>query len=108
MRGAFFSVTRTPTELSAVCDATVVPSDVVAVGPWRALSVRGPLDLNLTGILAGLATALATAGISLFSVSTFETDYILVRSTDLGRAVRALREAGHDVSDGAEDLKGAW
>jgi len=98
MQGTFFSVTRTPAELSAVCDAAVVPSGVKSEGPWLALAVRGPLDFNMTGVLAALATPLATAGISIFAVSTFDTDYLLVRDRELDRAVRALREAGHTIS----------
>ena len=95
--GTFFSVTRTPAELSAVCDVAVVPPGVKAEGPWSVLAVRGPLDLNMTGVLAGLATPLAAAGVSIFAVSTYDTDYVLVRKDDLDRAIRALREAGHEI-----------
>ena len=102
MQGEFFSVTRTPAELSAVCDAAALPSDVKAEGPWLMLAVRGPLDFNITGVFAGLATPLAAAGISIFAVSTYDTDYVLVRNGDLDRAVRALREAGHSVSEGRD------
>ncbi len=97
MQGAFFSVTRTPAELSAVCDAGAVPSGVKAEGPWSMLVVRGPLAFNTTGVLAGLATPLAAAGISIFALSTYDTDYVLVRYDDLERAVEALRQAGHTV-----------
>ena len=97
MEGAFFSVTRTPAELSAVCDAGSVPSGVKAEGPWSMLAVRGPLAFNMTGVLAGLATPLAAAGISIFALSTYDTDYMLVRDDDLERAVGALRQAGHTV-----------
>jgi hypothetical protein len=62
------------------------------------LAVRGPLDLNLVGVLARLATPLATAGISIFAVSTYDTDHVLVRSGDLDRAVRVLREVGHNLT----------
>jgi hypothetical protein len=99
VHGAFFSVTRTPAELSVVCDVARVPSGVKAEGPWSVLAVRGPLDLNITGVLAGLATPLATAGISIFAVSTYDTDYLLVRDHDMARAVRVLREVGHDISE---------
>jgi hypothetical protein len=99
--GAFFSVTRTPTELSVVCNAARVPSAIKADGPWLALAVRGPLDLNITGVLAGLATPLATAGISIFAVSTYDTDYVLVRANDMDRAVRVLREIGHKIAEDA-------
>jgi hypothetical protein len=101
VHGAFFSVTRTPAELSVVCDVASVPSGVKGDGPWSALAVRGPLDLNITGVLAGLATPLAVAGISIFAVSTYDTDYVLVRHHDMDRAVRVLREAGHNVSEDA-------
>ena len=103
MQGAFFSVTRTPAELSAVCDVAAVPPGVKSEGPWSVLAVRGPLDLNMTGVLAALAAPLATAGISIFAVSTYDTDYVLVRSHDLDRAIRTLREAGHDVDVPALD-----
>ena len=98
MQGEFFSVTRTPAELSAVCDAAVVPSGVKAEGPWLMLAVRGPLDFNITGVLAALAAPLAAAGISIFAVSTFDTDYLLVRDGELDPAIRVLREAGHNIS----------
>lgn len=61
------------------------------------MQVEGVLDFSLTGILAGLASSLAAAGISLFAISAFRTDYILVRAEDLARAQEALRGAGHEV-----------
>lgn len=63
---------------------------------WRALKVEGPLDFNLTGILAGIANPLARAGISIFAISTFDTDYVLVREVQLDNALAALRSAGHE------------
>ena len=72
------------------------------------LAVRGPLDFTITGVLAALAAPLATAGISIFAVSTYDTDYLLVREHELDRAVRALREAGHIISGGggtSEDFR---
>jgi uncharacterized protein len=101
--GGFSSVTRTPDELSIVCDAHAVPSGVRLENGWRAMAVQGPIDFALTGILAALAEPLAAAGISLFAVSTFDTDYILVRDRDLERALLALRDAGHHVSDREDD-----
>jgi uncharacterized protein len=101
MHGAFFSVTSTPAELSVVCDVSGVPLAVKADGPWSVLAVRGPLDLNVTGVLAGLSTPLAIAGISIFAVSTYATDYVLVRAHDMDRAVRVLREAGHNIPEDA-------
>lgn len=95
--GGFFSVTRTRDELSIVCEEARVPADVKAERGWRTLKVEGPLDFSLTGILAGLSGTLAAAGVSLFAVSTFDTDYLLVREAALGRAVEALRANHHDV-----------
>jgi len=94
---AFSSVTRTPHELSILCDGDAVPADVQAQREFRGLMVRGPLDFSLTGILAALAGALAAAAISIFPVSTYDTDYLFVRAADLNRSIAALRAAGHTV-----------
>jgi len=96
-QGAFWCIARTPDELSVVCEQARVPGGVRAEGGWRALKVQGPLDFSLTGILAGLANALAEAGVSIFALSTFDTDYILVKEGSLGAAVAALREQGHAI-----------
>ncbi|MGW5719330.1 ACT domain-containing protein [Amycolatopsis sp. NPDC003865] len=95
---AFVSVTRTPEELSVICPAGRQPAGGTAEDGWRLLSVRGPLEFTLTGIIAALASELAAAGVALFSMSTFDTDHILVRGADLGHAVKALRESGHEVA----------
>jgi hypothetical protein len=98
--GGLRAVVRTPAELSVVCPDADVPGDVRAERGWRALVVAGPLDLALTGILAGIAAALADAGVAIFAVATYDTDYVLVRSARLGDAVAALRASGYDVADG--------
>ena len=95
--GAISSITRTADELSVVCAEAAVPDGMQAERGWRALCVDGPLDFALTGILAGLATALAEAGVSIFAVSTFDTDWLLVKEDQRAEAVRALTEAGHTV-----------
>ena len=94
---SFTSVTRTPEELSVVCPQDRVPVGVTCERHWRCLQVVGPLDLSLVGVLASLATALADAGVSIFAVSTYETDYLLVRDGDLVAAAEALRDAGHKI-----------
>jgi hypothetical protein len=99
-QGGFVSVTRTPAELSAVCAFDAVPPGTVCEGPRRILAVRGPLDFALTGVMASLASPLAGAGVSIFVVSTYDTDYVLVRADNLDRAVEALRGAGHRVFGG--------
>jgi hypothetical protein len=91
------SVTSTPTEVSIVCPTDVAPETEHAHPGWRLLTVRGPLEFDLTGIMAALAGELAAAGVSLFAVSTYDTDHVLVKATDLERATKALREAGHEI-----------
>jgi hypothetical protein len=95
---ALVSVTSTPDEVSVVCPTSVAPVGENSRAGWRLLTVRGPLEFSLTGIMAALAGALAAAGVSLFAVSTFDTDHVLVKATDLDRAITALREAGHEVA----------
>ncbi|QFZ22626.1 ACT domain-containing protein [Saccharothrix syringae] len=91
-------VTRTPAELSIVCPSEHAPrTDEVQPG-WRLLTVRGPLEFTLTGIMAALSGELAAAGVTLFALSTYDTDHLLVKATDLGRAVQALRNSGHEVT----------
>ena len=86
-RGDFISITRTRDELSIVCAQINVPRDVKCERAWRALRGIGVLDFALTGILASLATPLADAGISIFAISTFDTDYLLVKQNDFDHAI---------------------
>jgi hypothetical protein len=90
-------VTRTDRELSVVCEEGAAPADTKREAGWRLLRVAGPLDFSLTGILAGIAAPLAEAGVSIFAVSTFDTDYIMVKQEDLAKALSALRAAGHAI-----------
>jgi uncharacterized protein len=96
-KGPLCSVTRTPDELSVVCGESAVPVGSRCDKGWRALQVKGPLAFSLTGILDALADPLARAEVSLFAVSTFDTDYVLVRETQLEEAMAALRDAGHTI-----------
>jgi uncharacterized protein len=96
--GALWSVTRTADELSIVCPVAEAPAGAEVERGWRALQVAGPLDFGLTGVLAAIATPLADADVSLFVISTYDTDYVLVREAALPAAAEALRRAGHDVS----------
>jgi hypothetical protein len=97
--GGFLCLTRTLEETSIVCEERLVPSEVEAERGFRALRVAGPLPFHLTGVLASLAAPLADAGVPIFVVSTYDTDYILVRQGDLEGAVGALRGAGHSVKE---------
>jgi hypothetical protein len=96
-QGPFWSITRSDSELSVVCREEDVPPDASAERGWCAFEVAGPLDFSLIGVVASLVTPLAEEGIPLFLVSTFETDYLLVREHDLHRSVEALTNAGHSV-----------
>jgi uncharacterized protein len=94
----FSSITRTAEELSIVCTENAAPSDVRQEPGWRAFQVAGPLDFGLTGVLVSIATPLARAGISIFSISTYNTDYVLVKTTQVDAAVQVLRAAGHTIT----------
>jgi hypothetical protein len=101
LAGGLVSITRTAEELSIVCPQAVVPAEVRAERGWRCLRVAGTLAFSLVGVLAALTAPLAEAGVSVFAVCTFDTDYLLVKENDLGRAAEALRRHGHRV-------EGAW
>jgi hypothetical protein len=92
---ALVSITRTPDELSIVCDQEMVPSSARAQRGWRCLKARGPLALSLTGVLASLAVPLARAGAAVVALATYDTDYLLVPEADLDAARTALTGAGH-------------
>jgi hypothetical protein len=95
--GGFVSMTRTADELSVVCQEQAVPEGVMAEKGWRCLRVSGTFSFSVVGILATLTTQLADAGISLFAISTFDTDYLLVKEEDLAKAETVLRRVGHTV-----------
>lgn len=96
-RGAFVSLTRTPEELSVVCLENAVSKEVQREEGWRLLKVAGPLLFSQIGILAALTAPLAEAGVSIFVISTFNTDYLLVKDARLTEAISALEAAGHSL-----------
>ena len=95
--GEVACVTRTRDELSIVCRADLVPPEVLSETGWRALRVKGPLSFALTGVFARIAQPLANAGISLFAVMTYDTDYVMVKQDQLPEAIDALIADGHTV-----------
>ena len=97
--GEVVSITRTPDELSIVCSEDNVPHDVKSETGWRCLQVAGPLDFSLVGVIASLTGTLAAASISVFVISTFDTDYVLVKESDLKAAIGSLSKAGHAIRD---------
>ena len=98
LKAEFFSVTRTRDELSIVSvqDETV-SDDTVSSRNWKVLKIEGPLDLSLIGLIAEVSGIFKDAGIPIFTLSTYDTDYILVKDSDIGDAIRALEAAGHEV-----------
>ena len=86
----FFSITKTDDEPSIACSEDRIPNNIKAEKSWRAFKVEGPLDFSLTGILASLASPLAEAKISIFVISTFDTDYLFVKSNKFDQAVKVL------------------
>lgn len=95
--GMLWSITQTPEELSILCASEHVPPGLRTEGPFRALKVRGPLDMAMTGVLTSIADPLADASVSIFALSTFDTDYVLVREAAVDAALKTLRLAGHQV-----------
>ncbi|HTC65972.1 MAG TPA: ACT domain-containing protein [Candidatus Acidoferrum sp.] len=98
-QGQFFSITRTSDELSVIAETALVPDRLRTEVSWRVLKVHGPFDLAEVGVLASLVMPLAAAGVSVFTISTFETDYLLVQSGQLRDAVSGLRNAAHTVHE---------
>ena len=96
-RGDFISISRTPEELSIVCDAASAPNDVKAERDWRCFALEGPIPFEVVGVAARITSALADAKVSVFFVSTYDTDYLLVRSSAVDAAITALRSARFDL-----------
>ena len=95
LKSNYYSVTKTDNELSVVCSELIEVKSLQSSKGWKCIKVKGPLDFNLTGIFAGISDILAQANISIFAISTFDTDYILVRSKDLSSARNKLRKADY-------------
>lgn len=100
LKGPFSSLTRTGEELSLVCEERHVPAGIQAERARRLFRVNGPLAFSQTGVLASLVDPLAEAGVSVFAVSTFDTDYLLVSERDTQVAIAALEQAGHTIDGG--------
>ena len=98
----FVFLSRTDEELSLVCETESVPANTLSrEDGWRGFRVAGQMDFGLTGVMAGLSTTLAQAGISIFAVSTFDTDYILMKAEKLAPAIEALEAGGYIVERAA-------
>jgi hypothetical protein len=95
--GGLFSVTRTKDELTLVCPHINVPKGIACNQGWSCLKVKGPLDLSSTGIISLIAATLEKEGMSLFFISTYDTDYVMVKEKDLERAIFAFTEASQKI-----------
>lgn len=93
--GRFCSITRTDVELSIVCESNVVPGKIKQESGWKGFRISGHLDFDLIGVLSKISGALAKAGVSIFVVSTFGTDYVLVKTEQLTEAMLALETVGY-------------
>jgi hypothetical protein len=98
--GGFSTLVRSAEELSVVCESRLVPDGVTREGDWRILKVAGPLDFSQIGVLAGLAQPLAAEKVSIFVVSTYDTDYLLVKVEKLDLALDVLHRAGYVIEKG--------
>jgi len=103
-KGDFFSITRTFDELSIVClekniETEELDEDILCERDWRIFKVEGPLDFSLVGIMANLSGIMKEAGVSIFALSTYDTDYIMVKNDKILVALMALRNSGHQVTE---------
>jgi len=94
---SFYSITKTLDELSIVCSQDSIPSNTKCEKDWRILKVEGPLVFSLIGILSSISTILAQKGISIFAISTYDTDYILVKDKDIANAINALANEKYEI-----------
>jgi hypothetical protein len=95
--GNIYSITQTAEELSVVCDEDAVPQGITSELGWRCFKVHGPLDFSMVGVLSSLTGPLAAAGISIFALSTYDTDYLLVKDENLGGTIEVLSQQGHTI-----------
>ncbi|MGD8992773.1 MAG: ACT domain-containing protein [Desulfobacterales bacterium] len=96
-RSAFYSITRTEKELTLVCREALVPPGTKCESGWRCFCVEGVLDFSEIGIIFSISQPLANIGVSVFTISTYGTDYFLVKEKELAKAVDALRAAEHEI-----------
>jgi uncharacterized protein len=97
VESGFFCFVRTGDELSVVCAEDAIPAGGQAEAGWIALKLEGPFPFSMTGVLASFIQPLAEQGVPIFAISTFSTDYVLIKHGDLERAARALGDAGHEM-----------
>ncbi|WP_084050862.1 ACT domain-containing protein [Deinococcus hopiensis] len=97
--GKLWAIVGAPGEISVVTESARIPADVQAENGWAALQLHGPFPFHLTGVLSAVLVPLRGAGVGIFALSTFDTDYVLVKAQRLAEALQALRSAGHTVTE---------
>ena len=95
---SFCSITRTEKKLTVVCPQNIIPADIEHERDWRCFRIDGSFDLNQIGVISSLAAPLAQAGISIFVVSSYDTDYILVKEEKVEQAIAVLSGDGHSIA----------
>jgi hypothetical protein len=95
--GEVTSITRTADELSIVCRAENVPSEIECRDRWSCLKLAGPFPFSLTGVLLSFIEPLSSNGIPIFAISTYDTDYVLIKEEFVAQALALLRQAGHEL-----------
>ena len=95
--GDFWSIVRTQEEISLVCDEFAVPPGMIVEKGWRVFKVNGPLSFDMVGVIASLSLPLANAGVSIFSISTYDTDYLMVKEEKVNLAIETWQQAGYKV-----------
>jgi hypothetical protein len=103
--GDVTSITHTADELSIVCPANNIPSDVHFPHRWICLKLEGPFPFSLTGVLLSFIEPLSTNGVPIFAISTYDTDYVLIQEEWAGAAISALQKAGHELWPGDESYR---
>jgi hypothetical protein len=93
----FYSLTRTEAELTLVCPETHLAPGTISETGWRCFKVQGLLDFSEIGIILSLTRPLAENGVAVFVMSTFDTDYFMVKEKDLAKAIDALTAEGHQI-----------
>ncbi len=99
MREMPYSITRTEDELSIVCPAKNIPAYAKSENGWRCLKLKGPLPFSMIGVLADISRLLFEQKISIFVISTYDTDYIMVKEEQLQKAFDALKAGGYKILD---------
>ncbi len=95
--GEFYSITKTSDELSIVCSESNIPNNIKSERDWRILKVEGPLDFSLIGIISSISSVLAKQKISVFVISTYDTDYILIKEKYLRKSIDSLQDEGYNI-----------